>query len=114
MVRYRVFLIVFAALIVAILVVLGICWLSSCGSVITNIREGQTLSGNAPVYIQTRDSMDLFTLAIDGKEYGSVNVDSAGPLRQSGFNIPTYKYVNGPHILELGVGGKVYDRRYLP
>lgn len=78
-----------------------------------NVKEGQKLSGDVSVAVQARGSLDFLTLWVDNSKYGGQNVEGKGPERYAGFDIPTFEYANGPHILELKVGYRMLDTRHV-
>lgn len=79
--------------------------------VISNIREGQKLSGDVTLIVRAYGSLPFLEMWIDAKKYAGHNVENEGDGPYASFNIPTYHFADGPHILEIGVGHNIFDRR---
>lgn len=68
---------------------------------ITNIKEGQRLSGNISVLVYVTGKITWVEFAIDGQTYSYRNTNTYGRDHQAAFDVPTYLFKNGPHTLQI-------------
>ena len=78
-----------------------------------NLREGQRLSGDVNIVVNTRGTVHFVELWIDGREYSAQNTGTSGDSHHASFGVPTSGFTNGSHIIEVRLGHKVFDRRHV-
>ncbi len=80
---------------------------------ITNIKEGQHLSGDAGVIVYVTGRITWVELAVDGETYSSQNTNTYGSDHRAMFDLPTYLYKNGRHTLQIKAYSTIYDQRHV-
>lgn len=101
------------ALAVGIALALRYYWLFSHPFSITNIKEGQQLSGNAEVLVHVTGRITWVEFGIDGQTYSAQHTNTYGNDHQAAFDVPTYLFKNGPHTLQIKSYSTVYDQRHV-
>jgi len=88
-------------------------WLFSHPFSITNIKEGQHLSGYATVDVHVTGRIRFVELAVDGETYSARNTNTYGSDHEAVFYLPTWVYKNGLHTIEVKAYSTVYDQRHV-
>ena len=85
----------------------------------TNLKEEQHLSGDVVILVHVRGTVHVAELVIDGQDYSTRSGDRYGDTEATRlsktvrFDVPTYLFKNGHHLLQIRSGSKVYDQRYV-
>ena len=75
-----------------------------------NVQEGQRMTGETTVSVEAQGTSPFVCLWIDGRKYGDRLTHTDYKIRYADFSLDTAMYANGPHVLEVKIGDKLWDR----
>lgn len=74
------------------------------------VQEGQRMTGETTVSVEAQGTSPFVCLWIDGRKYGDRLTHTDYKIRYADFSLDTAMYANGPHVLEVKIGDKLWDR----